>query len=238
MCVDSTEDKPNWQKTIARLRRCGVLQLAVSLYVLLFELRVLFLHVRSKWQARRYRNRRQLKLNFGCGENIKPGWINIDLSSRADLQSDLRKNLPFANGSCECTYSEHFLEHLEYPDDALLFLRENFRVLQSGGVVSFGVPNATTALEDYVRNKAHRQGFWPFPGHPGWVRTPIDQINFLFRQNYIYLIHQHRYAYDFEILQMILKEVGFVDIRQRPFDPALDTETRRHGTLYVSARKI
>jgi SAM-dependent methyltransferase len=237
MCVDSLEDNPNRNKTTVRLRRWGVLHLAVSIYVLLFELRVLLLHARNKWLARRYRNRRQLRLNFGCGENIKAGWINIDLSSKADLQLDLRKNLPFADSSCECTYFEHFFEHLDYPDDAVLFLRENYRVLQSGGVVSFGVPDASAALEEYVRNKANGQGICPFPGHPAWVRTGIDQINFLFRQNYIYLIHQHRYAYDFETLQIILKDVGFTDIRQRPFDPSIDTEGRRHGTLYVSAQK-
>jgi SAM-dependent methyltransferase len=133
----------------ARLRSWGLLHLALGLQLLYFEIRILFLLSVGIWRARRYRNKKQLRLQFGCGDNIKTGWVSIDLSSRADLQLDLRKSLPFADGSCECTYSEHFFEHLDYPDDALFFLRENFRVLAQGGVLTFGVPGAGFALEDY-----------------------------------------------------------------------------------------
>lgn len=130
----------------ARLRRWGVLHLALVACVLLFEIRALFLHFVGRWRAKRYRNQQRLRLQFGCGDNAKPGWVNIDLSPKADLQLDLRKSLPFADGSCECTYSEHFFEHLDYPDDALFFLRENFRVLAPGGLLTFGVPDAGSAL--------------------------------------------------------------------------------------------
>src|SRR5437016_9995379 len=174
--------------------------------------------------------------NLDAATMLKPGWVNIDLSPKADLQLDLRKNLPFADGSCECTYSEHFFEHLDYPDDALFFLRENFRVLAPGGLLTFGVPDAGSALEGYAR-ATKGAPVTPFPGHPSWVRTRMDQINFLFRQNYICQIHQHRYAYDLETLELILADVGFSQIHQREFDPLLDSESRLNGTLYVSARK-
>jgi predicted SAM-dependent methyltransferase len=220
----------------ARLRRWGVLHLALVARVLLFEIRALFLHFVGRWRAKRYRNQQRLRLQFGCGDNAKPGWVNIDLSPKADLQLDLRKSLPFADGSCECTYSEHFFEHLDYPDDALFFLRENFRVLAPGGLLTFGVPDAGSALEGYAR-ATKGAPVTPFPGHPSWVRTRMDQINFLFRQNYICQIHQHRYAYDLETLELILADVGFSQIHQREFDPLLDSESRLNGTLYVSARK-
>src|SRR5215472_7118013 len=54
------------------------------------------------------------KLNLGCGPNLKPGWINIDLfDSHADLQLDLREKWPFADASVSCIYSEHVFEHFE-----------------------------------------------------------------------------------------------------------------------------
>jgi predicted SAM-dependent methyltransferase len=220
----------------ASLRRWGVLHLALAVHALLFEVRILLNHSVGKWRARRYRNQQRLRLQFGCGDNVKPSWVNIDLSPKADLQLDLRKGLPFEDGSCECTYSEHFFEHLDYPDDALFFLRENFRILAPGGILTFGVPDAGSALEGYGKKKKGAP-VTPIPGHPMWARTRMDQVNFLFRQNYIPQIHQHRYAYDLETLELILAEVGFSEIRQREFDPLLDTESRRDGTLYVAARK-
>ena len=67
-------------------------------------------------KARRYSNATGLQLHFGCGANVKPGFVNIDLSNAADLTLDLREQLPFADGSCSLVYSEHFLEHIEYPN--------------------------------------------------------------------------------------------------------------------------
>jgi predicted SAM-dependent methyltransferase len=41
-------------------------------------------------------------------------------------------------------------EHLEYPLDAQHFLREAWRILKSGGVLSLGVPDAELSLREYV----------------------------------------------------------------------------------------
>jgi predicted SAM-dependent methyltransferase len=60
---------------------------------------------------------------------VKAGWINIDIDERADLQLDLRANLPFPDNSVSFIYSEHFFEHLEYPRDTSTFLKESLRVL-------------------------------------------------------------------------------------------------------------
>src|SRR5678816_1608978 len=66
--------------------------------------------------AAKYKESKLLKLQFGCGRNIKTGFVNIDSNPAADLGLDLRESLPFENGSCSLIYSEHFLEHLVYPD--------------------------------------------------------------------------------------------------------------------------
>ena len=57
-----------------------------------------------------------IKLNLGCGPNLKKGFINIDLSKKANLRLDLRKPLPFKGNTVDYIYSEHFFEHLSYTD--------------------------------------------------------------------------------------------------------------------------
>ena len=201
------------------------------------ELRVLLAHWRSCFKARRFRGQTQLKVHFGCGPEVRPGWVNVDFNHRADLQLDLRKHLPFASGSCALTHSEHFFEHLDYPDEALRFLGECFRMTAPGGRISIGVPDAGATLLLYAAAHVDPQAppFQRQDLHPVWVTHWIDRVNFLFRLNLVYYRHDHRYAYDYEKLAAVLMSVGFVGVRTREFDPATDTEARKWSTLYVEA---
>jgi predicted SAM-dependent methyltransferase len=204
----------------------------------LSELRVLFRDLRGRLGARAYRGRRGLKLNIGCGPNQKRDWVNIDLFAGGALPLDLRKPLPFDDASCTLFYSEHFFEHLDYPDDALAFLGEAFRVLQPGGVISTGVPNAGARLWLYVNDTPEgRRQIQRHPWHTEWVETHMEQVNFLFRQNYRYHFHEHRMAYDFETLEKCLRRAGFTDVRMREPDLTLDDPKRAASTLYVDATK-
>jgi predicted SAM-dependent methyltransferase len=186
-------------------------------------------------KARAYRGKTGLKLNIGCGPNPKQGWLNIDLSRAAELSLDMREHLPFDDGSVATIYSEHFIEHLDYPDDAHRFLGECFRVLQPNGVFRVGVPDTLWPARDYAGGgdgswlRALSKGeIW----HPAWCKTPLDHINYHFRQD-----EEHRYAYDFETMEKILEEAGFIEVNESEFDPDLDTEARRLGTLYLNATK-
>jgi predicted SAM-dependent methyltransferase len=173
-----------------------------------------------------------LKLNAGCGPKAKSGWVNIDLSEAADLQLDLREALPFADGSAAIVYSEHFFEHLEYPDEALSFLRESLRVLRPGGMFRLGVPDGESMLRDYIHGSEETFRLIQKQWHPAWCNTRMHSVNYFFRQG-----REHKYAYDYETLARILGEVGFVSIARRPFDPAFDSEEREQGTLYINAYK-
>jgi predicted SAM-dependent methyltransferase len=201
-----------------------------SLSTLKAELKLQRQHRRSVRRACRYPST-GLRLNLGCGANLKQGWINIDTSAKADLQLDLREPLPFANDSAEIIYSEHFFEHLEYPTQAIRFLTECWRVLQPSGCFFVCVPETEWPLRayangdsdyfDYVRQR-----------HPYWCNTRMHNINYHFRQG-----REHKYAYDFETLDKILEQAGFTCITRRPFNPDLDNEYHKTGTLYVDARK-
>src|SRR3989344_4122016 len=80
-------------------------------------------HLRGVAKARqKYKGRSGLKLNIGCGPNLKQGWINIDFRPDSDLGLDLRENLPFDDNCCDLIYSEHFMEHIDFPDDTNRFV--------------------------------------------------------------------------------------------------------------------
>jgi SAM-dependent methyltransferase len=109
-------------------------------------------HRRGVKLAGRLASVSEIKINVGCGPNLKPGWVNIDLGARSPevLTLDLRRDLPFPDACAEMIYGEHVFEHLEYPLDAQHFLREAWRILKSGGVLSLGVPDAELSLREYV----------------------------------------------------------------------------------------
>jgi len=197
------------------------------------ELHILLLHRISSRKVPRILVNSPLKLNCGCGSNRKAGWINIDLTEKnADLRLDLRTRFPFPDLSASFIYSEHFFEHLEFPTETDMFLRESLRVLIPGGRFRVGVPDTEWPLNSYVqRDDAYFQ-FARQHWHPAYCNTRLHSINYHFRQG-----SEHKYAYDLETLTTLLSESGFVGIERSEFDPSLDSEHRKLGTLYVNASK-
>lgn len=112
------------------------------------------------------------------------------------------------------------------------FLNESHRVLKKGGVLSMGIPDTEEMLNAYVNRDEEYRRLCREIWHPQWCDTWMYNVNFHFRQG-----KEHKYCYDFETLQKILYEVGFKKIERRSFDPELDSEARRLGTLYIRAQK-
>ena len=196
------------------------------------EWRISRLHRSELKKLGPFLQRREKKVNLGCGPNPKPGWINIDLfDPGADLRLDLREKWPFADGSISHIYSEHVFEHFELHEEVVHFLSEAHRVLQSAGLFNVGVPDTEWPLRAYGNPD---NPYWPFSKtvHPQWCETQLDHINYHFRQD-----GEHKYAWDFETLARSLRRFGFTEVSRREFDPALDAEFRRTGTLYVTAIK-
>ena len=81
-----------------------------------------------------------LKLHVGCGNDIKPGYINIDqFSPRADLKISIRE-LNYPDNSVERIEGYMVLEHL-HPNEARAFVRKAYRMLEPSGVLILECPD-------------------------------------------------------------------------------------------------
>ena len=94
---------------------------------------------------------KKLKVNLGCGKNIKPGWINVDSWKRAnlDLVCDLSKDFPFQEGTCSFIYSEHFIEHLDWLDGYEL-LGKCYSALEENGTFRIVFPDFKKLFKAYI----------------------------------------------------------------------------------------
>jgi predicted SAM-dependent methyltransferase len=199
------------------------------------ELRISHFHRAGLRRIRRMTWTRPAKINLGCATSRKDGYLNIDLFPGGDLTLDLRRKFPFESNCCEVIFSEHFFEHIEYPEPAYSLFRECFRVLKPDGQLRVSVPDTEWILTDYVEGSdsgyfhACKENAW---WHPKYCSTRLEHINYHFRQG-----DEHRYAYDEETLRKVLEDIGFHKVQRIAFDPSIDSQHREIGNLSVSARK-
>jgi len=82
-----------------------------------------------------------LKLNLGCGDEIIPGFVNIDLyNSNADYKMDAYNLTAFDDNSVDYIRSHHVLEHCHFYD-GFKVLKEWRRVLKPGGTLALETPD-------------------------------------------------------------------------------------------------
>lgn len=200
-----------------------------------------------------------LRLNLGCGLLTHSSWVNVDASWNARLAKypllrkifsllrilpeekaevswsgdifvhDIRKPLPFQDGSADAVYASHVLEHL-YPEQGQQLVREAFRVLASGGIVRIIVPDLHAIVREYLGDR-------PFGEPSSSAKTlPADLLNerLLMRwpppakRNVLLQIYEawqgfrfHKWMYDEQSLAVLLHSVGFVDIVRRNYGESL-----------------
>jgi SAM-dependent methyltransferase len=179
------------------------------------------------WAARRARRiPSPLRLHLGSGGTHLNGWVNIDLIGLpVDLPWNLRHPLPFSDGSAEAVFHEHLLEHvplLAVPT----FLQECRRVLQPGGIIRVGVPDAGRYIEDIARPAGVIESLRP--GRP----TPLMALA------EVAYCYGHRWLWDGPTLCAALEEAGFTTVSTRAFgqsaiEPAPDSASRAPETVYV-----
>ncbi len=93
------------------------------------------------------------RMNWGCGEQPPPGWINVDKVEGPGIaiSGDIRDGLPLPEGSIDYIVSIHAVQDLPYLT-VVPALREFRRVLKPGGILRLGLPDLDRAIAAYQRN--------------------------------------------------------------------------------------
>jgi hypothetical protein len=90
-----------------------------------------------------------IKVQLGCGQNVRKDWINCDKSFNMWLRRatrkyyrriDLSKAFPFEDNSIDYIYNEDFIEHFDQAT-GMLILVECHRTLKQNGALRISTPN-------------------------------------------------------------------------------------------------
>ncbi|MER5971801.1 methyltransferase domain-containing protein [Streptomyces sp. NPDC002055] len=182
------------------------------------------------------------KVQVGGGAHRIEGFFNIDAVPPADLLWDVREGIPLQDNSAEVLFSEHFLEHIDYPVSAKQYAREAHRILASDGRLITGVPDAAFVLGEYPAGPEQAEEmisrWYAKRDCRKDINTYLDLINYVFRdQDDDPTYNPHYWAYDFEKLSQLFTEVGFTTVEPWDFDPCMANPKRQWASIYVVATK-
>ena len=192
---------------------------------------------RNLLKLRALRKQTSLKLNLGGGNHSVSGWTTIDLVTNKGIRWDVRWGLPVKNASVTHIHCEHFLEHLDYPDDAKKFLKECHRALKPGAEFRLIVPDAQKYIRAYSKEDTK---FWgslkDLGGGPVPFDTEIEIMNQAFRMG-----GDHLFAYDTRTLKHALAQAGFHEVSENTYSPQehldLPDSWRLIESLYLTVVK-
>ncbi len=212
------------------------------------ECQMAWLRLKTRGLYKKYREKKNLLVNIGCGDQGKTGWVNVDCRALPGVNCicDPRQQLPFSDSSVRAIYTEHFFEHIDYTEEVPVFLDECLRVLKPGGLLRIVVPDIAKYIAAYSEmgwEAMHKLRTIDDQLHDAangsqW-HTKMEVLNHLFRQG-----HEHKYAYDSETLKWVLEHCGFKNVtvsecgQSRDPECAIDNSSRSFESLYVEAEKL
>jgi hypothetical protein len=102
-----------------------------------------------------------LKLNLGCGQNHKPGYVNVDRYGQPDIRHDLETfPWPWEENAAGEIVLNHVLEHLgESRAVYLNIVQELYRICQPGAAVHIAVPHPRS--DDFINDPTHVRAVTP-----------------------------------------------------------------------------
>jgi predicted SAM-dependent methyltransferase len=221
-----------------------------SLSALRGEVRIALAAAASRRRFRALGGRGGWRLHLGCGGELKPGWLNVDLDGRPLRKAirrapagaifipwDLRRgSVPLPDGCCDVVYSSHFFEHLEYAQGIRL-MRDCHRLLRTGGIFRASLPTFRAMFRAYLDGDARYFDEVSLasvrPDVDPRSATLVDHLNYG-----LYQYGEHKCVWDEEKLCRVLEEIGFA-AKPSEFRADLDPDNalRRRYSFYVEGVK-
>lgn len=150
--------------------------------------------------------------NFGCGDKILPGYINVDSApvrggKSPDIVADVRDLSQIKTGIADEILAVHVIEHF-YFWEVVPLLRAWRRILKRGGKLVLECPNLIFACQQIIENpvnaclpgKQGQMSMWPLYGDPSW-QDPLMC---------------HKWGYSPDSLKQVLIEAGYSNTSQEP----------------------
>lgn len=162
-----------------------------------------------------------VKLNLGCGKNLRKGYTNIDMvPSHPDVVKGNIRKLDYGDESVDEIYLNMVLEHLDNAD-VRPALKEWNRVLKRGGKIEIIVPNVIGAVKAYLEGRLITHAF----PNPPFEDKPLEVLfQMVYGRADIYGGHeymQHRTGFSYKRLERFLNDCGFSIIKS---NDSTDTE--------------
>jgi ubiquinone/menaquinone biosynthesis C-methylase UbiE len=144
------------------------------------------------------------KLNLGCGENYREGWVNTEVLKKlkADKYFDLNSlPYPFESSSFDEVLMKMVLEHL---NDPIKVLKELVRITKNEGKITIMVPHASSYAN--LTDIQHKTNFTENSFNLNCLRE-----------------------YDLEELELIMSEFSYPNNKWKRFVPF-----RRYLKIYLN----
>ena len=139
-----------------------------------------------------------IKIHVGAGGINLQGWINIDARrfSHTHIKTNKLNLEEFKDGSIDCIYLCHVLEHFSF-NEVNSLLKLFFTKLRKNGILMISVPDFKSLSEIYYRSN-----------------YDLSSIKNALMGGQDYEYNFHKAVFDKESLKSLLEELGFSSIEE------------------------
>lgn len=184
---------------------------------------VLFLYFLDKnimtIQEKLIKEKKDKWLDIGCNKNFEEGFYCLDIFSKKNISMRYKRKyfkmdiLKASNedlkaiGKFDLVRAQHLLEHFPY-EEGRVVIKNMARLLKRNGYLIITVPDLRINISKYIEKKYKK-----WKAFKSWAtkRIPEDAPNSFYFSVFTYSlpITPHKWCYDYEGLEYLLKSSGF-----------------------------
>ena len=175
------------------------------------------------------------RLNWGCGHEGEPGWINSDIKEGPgiDISGDILDGLPLDTDYLDYAVSIHSLPEIPYPE-LVRVLQELRRVLKPGGVLRVSLPDLDKGIAAYQSNN------WDY------FLIPDEEVKSIGSKLIVQLLWYgySRTLFTYDFIEEVLYKAGFSSVSRCSYTVTnsahpgiVDLDNREEESLFVEAVK-